>query len=113
MIAYISVLECSGQLKQKECLVKHYITGLKDVGGKCPSPSYAYGNVCCCGAACCWDKCKWDEPPHDCIEGVPNAKWVKDENNHFVVERNWKKVMGPSISQAQFSIFKNSFWLPV
>ena len=92
MIAYISVLECSGQLKQKDCLVKHYIKGPKDVGGKCPSPSYAYGNVCCCGAACCWDKCKWDEPPQDCIEGVPNAKWVKDENNHFVVQRNWLKV---------------------
>ena len=81
-------MDCSGQFKLKNCIDKHYITGPKDVGGKCPSPSYKYLDFCCCGGACCWDNCRWDDPPADCIEGVPNAKWVKIEENHFVVERN-------------------------
>ena len=45
--------------------------------GFCPSPSYISSNkYCCCAAKCCWDRCILDQPPDDCLQAVPNAKWV-------------------------------------
>ena len=61
------------------------LNGPKDIGKKneagefvltCPSTSFGYGDVCCCGAGCCWDKCVWPNAPEDCLKGVPNSQWA-------------------------------------
>ena len=56
------------------------IVGPANVDGMetCPSPSYKYSTSCCCGGNCCWGNCRWSTPPQDCIQGIPNAKWVYD-----------------------------------
>ena len=50
------------------------------MGGICPSPTDFWNNQCCCGAACCWDQCDWSLPPTDCLQGVPNSKWIFNSN---------------------------------
>ncbi len=53
------------------------MTGMADIGGNCPAPSYWYSEwACCCKNACCWSGCFIGEiPPKDCLEGVPGAEW--------------------------------------
>ena len=60
------------------------IIGPSDVGGECPTPSYKYGHggkdFCCCGNACCFHDCKWSPPPENCLQGVPSAKWIYNQD---------------------------------
>ena len=52
-------------------------------GSSCPTDGGLYGNTCCCGAACCWDNCRWSSPPTNCLQGVPNSKWIWNSNRDW------------------------------
>jgi len=45
----------------------------------CPDPTYRRrlrSMKCCCGNGCCWDQCDWSSPPSNCLQEVPNSKWI-------------------------------------
>ena len=46
------------------------------VNNICPTKTSLWNGGCCCGTDCCWDRCDWQTPPPDCIEDVPDSKWV-------------------------------------
>ena len=54
--------------------------GPGDVGGTCPSPTDLWKNQCCCEADCCWDQCELSSPPTNCLQEVPNSKWIFNKN---------------------------------
>merc|ERR1719414_1184146 len=72
------------------------ISGPQDVGGKCPSSIQTYQETCCCGNSCCWDNCRWDNPPDDCLNTIPNSKWIwNEELGYYQAVQSSKLLSGP------------------
>ena len=57
--------------------------GPSDVGGQCPTPTFKYGDKCCCSNGCCWEKCVRSTPPKECLQNVPNSQWIYSEDLHY------------------------------
>ena len=86
-----SIFDCNDKIKPMECVVQTFLVGQKDVGGNCPSPTHKYNDQCCCENGCCWGNCRKDNPPQSCLDGVPDSRWIKDnEKGYYVAVRNWK-----------------------
>ena len=85
-----SVVDCTEKVKPKECVVETLLVGPQDVDGSCPSPTHKYRNNCCCQHGCCWGNCRKRNPPQNCLDGVPNSRWIKDnEKGYYIAVRNW------------------------
>ena len=56
------------------------LSGPSDAGGVCPAPAYQYReggeDFCCCEHSCCWRKCAKSSPPVDCLQEIPNSRWI-------------------------------------
>ena len=96
--------DCSGGSDEENCEndtgFKHrHISGPYDVGGTCPAPSYLHRSGlkdgCCCDSDyhCCWDSCNLENPPKDCLLGVPNSEWVKNETFGYYQAFKSKHIM--------------------
>jgi hypothetical protein len=56
------------------------LSGPSDAGGVCPEPAYQYReggeDFCCCEHSCCWRRCAKSSPPVDCLQEIPNSRWI-------------------------------------
>ena len=56
------------------------LSGPSDAGGVCPAPAYKYGeggkDFCCCENSCCWIGCFKASPPVNCLQELPNGRWI-------------------------------------